>query len=834
MFASFLLIVVAFIPNDKPSAYILPPSAQSLVGKLQDAGARVEQLREDLEVDARTLGGSIKPTSVSAGSFILRTGQPVDLKAKELIDAFAGESRGGSQDEDVLELPTPAPLHTSPAIELGKKRTPPKPLTPEIVLGGDDVLSLDGDPISEIHWIDDERYLVNKRGPNGEALAEVQAQTGRSRPVGNTGDIAKALAKLDAIGPANASKAAAGRRGMNEQKTANLVEYQNDLYIAMVDGSSAFRLTATPGKEETPKFSPDGKFVAYVRDNNLCVADVSTKTERQLTTDGGGPIRNGKASWVYFEEVYDRRWDAFWWSPDSQNIVFLRFDETLTPIFQVTNEIPLHQNVERTAYPKVGDPNPLVKIGVAHIAGSVKWIDVPSAGGEPLVFSRVGWRSPKEIFFTAQNRTQTYMDLFFAPLDSEPRRIFHETTKAWVFYELEPKFLKDGSFIFPSERTGWKHLYLYDANGKLVRAVTSGEWEVRKLLNIDEAKGEVAFTGTKDNPIGERPYKAKLDGSGVVAQSRFNGTTQWASYSPNGRYYVEAWSDSRTPTQAALFFADGRLARRIDTNPVHVPERFQVESFEFVKILTKDGFTLEGAILRPKNFDANKKYPVWISTYGGPHMPTVRESWAGGRVPTQMLAQQGFVVFHVDPRSASGKGAVSAWAAYKQLGVTECKDMEEAVAWLIAKYPYCDASRVGIEGTSYGGYLTSYCLTHSKAFAAGIAGAPVTDWRNYDSLYTERYMLTPAENPDGYKVSSVVKAAGDLHGKLLLIHGMMDDNVHPQNTLQLAQEFQKAGKLFEMMIYPTARHGGWNRRHFEAMRMDFIKRALGGPEEGKK
>jgi len=829
MIASFVFAFLLVVADEKPAAYVLPPSAQSLVGKLQDAGLRVEELREDLEVDVRTSSGAVKPASAVAGSFVLRTGQAGDSKGKQLLDAFAKEGQSGSNDGDILELPSLPLLHTSPALEFGKNRRPPQPLTEDV--------NLDGDPINDVQWLDDERYLVRKRGPNGETLVEVQAQTGRARPVQqNPADLEKALAKLDAIGPANAAKAAREQRGTNAQKTATLVEWQNDLYVVGSDGN-AFRLTTTPGKEETPKFSPDGKFVAYVRDLNLCVAELATRTERQLTTDGGGAIRNGRASWVYYEEVYDRRWDSFWWSPDSKQVAFLRFDETKMPIFHVINDIPVHQNVERTAYPKVGDPNPEVRLGVANVAGEVQWVKTPDAGPEPLVFSRVGWRNPKEVYFTIQNRTQTYMDLYVTHFGGEPQRLLHETTKAWVYYELEPKFLKDGGFILPSERTGWRHLYLYDAKGTQVRAITSGEWEVRRITNVDEAKGEIAFTGTKDNPIGERPYKAKLDGSGVVAlssQTGFRGTTQWASFSPGGRYYFEAWSDSRTPTQAALFSSDGRLVRRVDTNPVHAAELFQQSAPEFVKIPTNDGFTLEGIIVRPRDFDKEKKYPVWVQTYGGPHMPTVSDRFGGGRVGSQMLANQGFIVFHVDPRSASGKGAVSAWTAYKKLGVGECKDMQEAVAWLVAKYPYCDANRVGLEGTSYGGYLTSYCLTHCKTFAAGIAGAPVTDWHNYDSLYTERYMLTPAENPEGYNVSSVVKAAGDLHGKLLLVHGMMDDNVHPQNSLQFAQELQRAGKLFELMIYPTARHGGWDRRHFAAMRMEFIKRALGGPVEARK
>jgi dipeptidyl-peptidase-4 len=829
MLSIFVVAAFAFAPADKPHAYILPPNAEALVGRLQDAGAAVDELREDVELDVRSTGSSVQPRMIQAGSFIVRTGQKADEPAARMITAFAQDSRTGSQDDGVFELLNSAPLHTSAAIEYGAKRRPPQPLSPEVVLGGDKPLSLEGDPVSEIHWLDDERYLITKRGPNSESLVEVQAQTGRIRQMQSPGDIEKALAKIDSIGQANAAKAAAGRVTLNPAKDAFLVNFSDDLYVARTDGSSAFRLTSSPGKEETPKFSPDGKWVAYVRGDNLCVADVATRTERQLTTDGGGDIRNGKASWVYFEEVYDRRWDAFWWSPDSQNIVFLRSDETQLPTFHVINDLPVHQTVERTRYPKVGDPNPVVRIGVAGVSGGVKWIEVPASGENNPVYSRVGWRNAKEIYFTSQNRTQTYTDLFFAALDGAPRKVFRETTKAWVDYKAEPRFLKDGSFLYPSERTGWQHLYLYDAKGSLVRAVTSGEWEVRRIVAIDEAKGEVSFTGTKDNPIGEKPYKAKLDGSGVVALSRSTGTTNWASYSPGGRYYVESFSDHRTPTQVGLFFADGRMVRKIDTNPVHVAERFQTGPFEYVKIPTKDGtFTLEGAIVRPDNFDANKKYPVWIQTYGGPHSPSVRDGWAAGQVGDRMLAQQGFVVFLIDPRSASGKGAVSAWTAYKQLGVLECKDVEEALTWLLAKHPYCDASRVGMEGTSYGGYLTSFCLTHSKMFAAGIAAAPVTDWRNYDSLYTERFMLTPAENPEGYEKSSAVKAAANLNGKLLLVHGMLDDNVHPQNSLQLASELQKANKLFELMAYPTSRHGGFGR-HYQTMRLDFIKRALGSP-----
>ncbi|HVJ80164.1 MAG TPA: prolyl oligopeptidase family serine peptidase, partial [Planctomycetia bacterium] len=298
---------------------------------------------------------------------------------------------------------------------------------------------------------------------------------------------------------------------------------------------------------------------------------------------------------------------------------------------------------------------------------------------------------------------------------------------------------------------------------------------------------------------------------------------------PKGDLFLDVWSDHKAPTKVVLRRGDGAAVRTVDSNPVHLVSQFKFAPFEFLKIPTPDGFTLEATIVRPKNFDPAKKYPVWFKTYGGPHMPSITDRWSGGRSEDQFLASNGFVVFGCDPRSASGKGAVSSWTAYKQLGVQETKDVETAIAWLLKNHPYCDASRIGMEGHSYGGYLTSYCMTHTKLFAAGIAGAPVTDWANYDSIYTERYMLTPAENPDGYVKSSVTKAAANLHGRLLLLHGLMDDNVHPQNSIQLSNELQKAGKQFDVMFYPTARHG-IGGRHYNELKTDFILRNLGKPK----
>ena len=314
-----------------------------------------------------------------------------------------------------------------------------------------------------------------------------------------------------------------------------------------------------------------------------------------------------------------------------------------------------------------------------------------------------------------------------------------------------------------------------------------------------------------------------MDGSQLTRLTSSAGDHRVA-VSPHGKQFIDSCSSHRHPTRVALMSSDGTRLRTIDTNPVPAIDDFEFAPLEMIQIKARDGFLLEGSLIKPKDFDENKKYPVWLLTYGGPHAPTISDSWRGGRTYEQMLAEMGVIAFRVDPRSASGKGACSTWTAYRQLGVTELKDLEDAVDWLCQK-PYVDADRIGMAGHSYGGFLTAYALTHSKRFAAGIAGAPVTDWRSYDTIYTERYMDTPQENPDGYKATSVVEAAKDLHGRLLILHGGRDDNVHLANTLQFVQALQQANKQFELMIYPPNRHGLFGR-HYSELTVGFIRRTL--------
>ena len=333
----------------------------------------------------------------------------------------------------------------------------------------------------------------------------------------------------------------------------------------------------------------------------------------------------------------------------------------------------------------------------------------------------------------------------------------------------------------------------------------------------------VYFSGTKDNPIAVNSYKIKFDGTGlervIKGKDKDKGNNQ-VLFSPNGQMFVNTSSGPDTAPRVSLHRADGTLIRMLDTNSVYIQDKFKMGEYRRVQIPTPDGFMLEASIQVPLKFDPAKKYPVWYSTYGGPRAPTLGPGKGGG---DQALAKEGYIVFRCDPRSASNKGAISAWACYKQLGVSELKDIETAIKWLTEK-PWVDADRIGMSGTSYGGFLTAYCLCNSKLFAAGVAGAPVTDWRNYDTIYTERYMQTPALNPDGYNLTSAVKTAKNIHGRLLLAHGLKDDNVHVQNTFQMVNALQTANKEFDLMIYPQARHGGF--ANFGQLQREFMKRHL--------
>lgn len=829
-----------------PFAYLIPAKESAVTATLQRHGVVVEELREDIDLAPNTFvaqvggatNGTWKPSlsvaQVPAGTLVVRTGQPLGALAAYLLeprseDGLAQWKRFTETEtgrpHPVRRLAKPVALHTGAPKPLPEFALSNQPVTEALLMarGGGFSFGLAGAPLTTGAWLDGEHFLQVKDGK----LMKVEARTGKSEPFADAAQIKKSLSALKDVTAQTADRLAkATSFRTNPAGTAFLFDIGQELGLAYFDGTAAIKLTKSGGAKQHVTFSPDGKRIAFVRGNNLFAVDVATQTEVQLTTDGGADVFNGKGDWVYEEEIFNRNGRAYWWSPDGSRIAFLRFDDAPVKKFNLIDLQPVRGRLESYAYPKPGDPNPTVRLGVVSAAGGKPaLLDMGEYKPEETLISRVGWvGETNTVFAYVQNRTQTWLDFvtWSAP-GAKPKKLFRETTKAWVDDPGEPHFLSDGSFLFPSERSGWKHLYHYDASGKLIAQVTKGDWELKSVLRVDANEKTVYFSAAYHSALGSDLCRVTLGGETEVLTEK--GQTHRVSLAPSGLLFVDRFSDPMTPTRANLVEVGKGTVRKLDTNPVYEKEQYKFGKYERVRIPMKDGFELEAAITLPPNFDPKKKYPVWLFTYAGPHAPTIRDEWGGGRIMEQSLATSGIITFRVDPRSASGKGARSAWACYKQLGVQELKDLEEAVAWL-AKREYVDASRVGISGHSYGGFMAAYALTHSKTFSAGIASGPVTDWKLYDTIYTERYMLTPAENADGYAKSSCVAAAKNLTGKLLIVHGMMDDNVHMQNSVQLADALQKAGKEFELMLYPQARHG-IGGQHYLKLQLEFIRRTLG-------
>lgn len=843
-----------------PFAYVLPDSMSGIADHLQRHGIRVEVLREDLAVDAElyTLGEVVladKPfeghemirsvearrvpraADLKAGSYIVRTAQPLGHLAAYLLEPrasdglvawnFLDDYLVSGETYPILRVPARTRMTLRDARPLPEDRRPARRVTYEGLYQSRDRIDLDGSNIGgSYRWHDDDRLLLRHDGQ----WWLIDAATGRSEVIEHDTDaIAARLAEAPTIDLEEARQIA-GRLFSRPDATPErvLFEHRDDLYSAEADGSGITRLTSTPEREELATLSKDGLFAAYIRDNDLWVVDTETGTPRAITTGARDDLRRGKASWVYFEEIFGRRWQTYWWSPDSRHIAFFETDSSQVPTFTIIHDGEEPQRIETTRYPKPGDPNPHVELFIAHAAGGTPAkIDLSGYDRGAYLISWVDWSEDgSKLRFGVQDRAQTWLHLYeVGPNGGKPRRFLTETTDAWVTPQGDPHELDDGSFIIASERDGWRHLYRYDKNWKLKGRITEGDFEVRSIHHIDEGAGMIYFTGTVDSPIAENLYRVPIAGGEPERLTREPGHHR-VSMNDAGTLLLDTWSSTSHPPRTRLLSADGAVIREIDLNPVYELEEFELGRVEKLRIpsTAHEGIEFEAEIVYPPDFDASREYPVWFSTYAGPHAATVRDDWKGGRSWEQMLAAEGIIAFRADPYPASTKGAKSAWTAYRQLGVREMADIAEIITWLGDK-PFVDASRIGMDGHSYGGFMTAYALTHSKLFAAGISGAPVTSWRDYDTIYTERYMDTPQANPEGYANTDVVAAAKDLHGRLMLVHGTMDDNVHMQNSIKLIQALQRANKPFDMFIYPGSRHGIWGD-HYRQLRYDFIMKHM--------
>ncbi len=608
------------------------------------------------------------------------------------------------------------------------------------------------------------------------------------------------------------------------------------LYDLSKQGKVAVRqLTHGEGFATDAKLSPKGGFVSFVRARNLWVIDLASGKQIQLTRDGSDTIGNGVAEFVADEEM-DRH-TGYWWAPDDSAIAFARIDESPVPVQKRYEMYADRVEMIEQRYPAAGDHNVTVKLGVVapKAAATPTWVDL---GANPDIYlARVDWRSPQQLTFQRQSRDQKKLELIQADLASgKQQTLATETSKTWVPLHNSLHFLKDGGFVWSSERTGFQHLYRVAADGKTVTALTAGKWPVDELLAVDEDAGTVYFRAGVESARESQIYAVPLAGGAIKRLSQADGM-HTASFARNASVYVDSWSNTTTPPQISLHRASGeKIATLVENNladPQHPYARYleAQRPVEFGTLTGADGRTeLNYSLIKPAGFDPAKRYPVAVYVYGGPASQTVTNSWPGrgDHLFNQYLAQRGYVVFSLDNRGTPRRGRDFGGALYGVQGTVEVADQLKGVEWL-KQQPWVDPARIGVQGWSNGGYMTLMLLAKaSDQYTCGVAGAPVTDWGLYDTHYTERYMDLPANNPKGYEEARVLAHVDGLRSRLLLIHGMADDNVLFTNSTELMSALQKRGQPFELMTYPGAKHGlsGSNALHRYRLAEDFLGRCL--------
>ena len=567
-------------------------------------------------------------------------------------------------------------------------------------------------------------------------------------------------------------------------------------------------VSTLPGLQQFAKFSQNGRLVGFVRDNNLFVTDLRSGRETQLTNDGDENIINGATDWVYEEELGLR--DAFRFSPDASRIAFWRFDQTVIKSFYMTDALSLYPDLLPVRYPKAGEANSEVQIGVVEISsGNTTWVDIGSE--RDIYIARMDFaNSSDEIWITRLNRHQNRLDVLLADVRTgESRVIMTDTDNAWVA-NTAPRWIKGGrQFLFESERGGYNQVYLFDRDGSLVNPVTPGEWDVLDVYGVDEEDDVLYYTGAGDSPLRRPLYRVDLDGQNFRRLSTGSGSHD-ILFNCDYSLYVDTYSTAGVPPTRTLHSVDGRVIRTVSDNR-RLAERVQTLNLpvpEFITVPGADGTQLNAYIIRPADFNPGRQYPLLMYVYGGPGSQTVRDSWGGERyLWHQLLASEGYLVASVDNRGTGARGRDFKKATYQRLGQLEAAD-QIAAAHSFGAQPFVDANRIGIWGWSYGGYMSLLSMFFGEGtFKAAISGAPVTDWRFYDTIYTERYMRTPQENESGYAAGAPINHVDKLVGNLLVVHGTNDDNVHFQNTIQLVHYLEQAGKQFDMRIYPGQRHG---------------------------
>jgi dipeptidyl-peptidase-4 len=690
-----------------------------------------------------------------------------------------------------------------------------KSVTPAKAVTVDAVVNAPPSPLTPITWAPDgERFIFTDRGE----LSLYDIRSGKERSV-------IALDKLqNAAVPAVTSPVFDWTNRRVGEHTVQwfsdgkrlLVAAGGDLFVVDIGKGRFEALTQTAEVERDPKLSPDDRYVSFRRGPDLYTIEIASKIVARLTTNGSDTLLNGQADWVYPEELdLD---SAHWWSPDSRRIAYLQFDTAREPIYPQVSLLNARGVLEPERYPKAGDPNAEVRVGiVAATGGETKWMDLGET--RDFLLARVVW-SPgsREILAERLNRVQNKLDLLLADVSTGlSRLVLHEEDPQWINIKGEPKFLgsvksqgEANQFLWTSERSGFRHLYLYNIDGRLEKQLTSGNWEVEDVKGIDETRRRVLFTSTRSNSGDASPTERQFDAVGLdganLQQLTKGAGTHSISLAPNSAYFADDYSSLTTPRQRTFYKSDGTEARQYRPADTPSADEFDILPTEIVPVKVSDGTLLYARMIKPAGFDAAKKYPAVITVYGGPGAQYALNRWSGLSWD-QVLAHKGFVIWQLDNRGSAGRGHQFESVLYHDMGEHELSDQKEGIQYLISQ-GFVDPQRIGLYGWSYGGYMTLYTITHAPGLIkAAIAGAPVTNWRNYDSIYTERYMGLPQDDEKAYTRSAPVLSAEGLEGtKLLMIHNVEDDNVHFQNSIQMAEALEKAGKQFFMLVYPQKTH----------------------------
>jgi dipeptidyl aminopeptidase/acylaminoacyl peptidase len=843
-----------------PFAYLIPADQVRVVDRLLMHGVKVNRLTKDIELEVEVdtvkdldraqrafqehnmvrvaANRGVDSRAIKKGEFVVQTAQPLGRLISYLLEAessdgfaywnFFDEQLKVGAEYPVLRVAAPVAME----LEDVTKVEPAVPLSLDLIDGPNSLLANQPEPP---HWQGKTNQLETKSW--GRSLlvdAESQSFTGivaAPFPKQQLVDlfVAGGIETGIAEGLADAEPEIS-----DDRQTAVLTHEQ---YTVIVHGDKSgdaeavnarFTLIGTPADPaELIHLNHDESVVAYSTNGALNFFNLRDWKPASIKSDSDSSLV-GKLDWVYQEELYGRgNFKGYWLSPTGPAVAYLKLDESPVYPFTVVDHLPVRGKSEVTSYPKAGDPLPKVKLAVANTLDATGHdVDLSAYDGTEILISGVSWTNDgNQVLLQIQNREQTWLDLLAIDSNGDnPRKLFRDETPAWIESPGDPVFLADGSFIWPSPRTGYMHLYHYRSDGELIGALTSGAWEVRSLVGIDPAKEFVYFTATRESPLDVQCYRIRLADNSLEQLTRASGTHD-VDFSHDYSYFIDNFSTVTEPPRSRLYRSDGTFLRDLNAPVDDRINYVTMSKPEFLTIPSGNEQPLDAMIIRPPNFDPAKKYPVLINIYAGPQAPRVRNRFAGDwYLWHQFLAQQGYVIWMCDNQSASYRSVKHAWPIHRNFAENELADIERGVAWL-KQQPWIDGDRIGIWGWSYGGYMTAYALTHSHSFKVGISGAPVTDWKNYDAIYTERYMDLPQNNTAGYEKAAVLPSASELAGKLLLIHGSTDDNVHLNNSMQLIYELQKAGQQFELMIYPQSRHAVRDKEqlaHLRKLMTDFV------------